>query len=334
MKTRLKPWEPREQHKLYCAAIATSVAGIAAAGASAYSQFSAAGSAKAPGNKAGAYGTKLVLQPFKSNVDLPKFDPNAGANDFSNSLPMLTSIASRITKKDTHLRDSQTGGNSSAVLQQEGVDINSLLHGTVSADVQGSVNRMVAERSGGAFSPTGQVGQAASDDFARSIGKTSADMMHEGLTMAPQWESLVDAFTYKPQDAANFALNALRARNDYTINAGQLQNKIDEDTYTGLVNQAKAASLPDPQITGAFNDQQALGAVKGQDTQNGISALLGAFKGATGLFAGGGAGGGASAINDAGFYTSAGAAATAGQGAPIATYYGPGSTTPQYYISG
>lgn len=333
------PWEPPTHSIWYCAAIATAVAGVAAAGTSLYSSYSQGqATKKAQGtvgsNAAGLYGTKVEPVKYKDNVNLPNFNPGSGVDDYSNNLPMLNSIAMRVTDQAQAERDKLTGGQSSANLRDSGADINSLLHGTVTNAQQDRVGQLVAERSGGAFSPAGQAGQIASNDYARSIGTTAYNAMQSGLSFAPQWESMVDAFTYKPQQAANDALQALRARNDYTTTAAGIQLQRDQNAYLGAVNYNKTVAGADPQVAGAFNDNLALSSIGAKQDQNTANALLGTVKAAAGAYStikGSSSGDG---LNDAGFYTSAASASAAAQGAPISTYYGTGSTTPQYYISG
>lgn len=320
----------------YCAAIAAGVATVASAGVSAYSASQKAGAASDAqaglSNKAAAYGKKVETVDPIDRVNLPGFDPGGGVQDYWNNLPLLGRLAKYQERRGAEQRDDLTGGAASRNLKQAGVDIGQMLGGEVPKDVQDKVNRIVAERSGGAFSPSGPANQQATADFARSIGKTSTDIMNQGLSFAPQWESLVDSFTYKPQQAYLDALNGLRARNDYTLGAAQVQLKRDENQYTEELNKNKMDAAADPGVAGSVNDNLQLQTIGANANANEANALIGAAKGIGSIYTG--ATGGGSGLNDQGFYTNAGAAAKAGQGAPIAPYYAPGSSSPVYYIAG
>lgn len=322
------------RQRCYCAGIATAVAGVVSAGTAAYSSFSKGSQAGAAqgGNPADLYGKRVELPDYKDKVNLPDYNYANGAADLVNQLPYLSILSKRFTNQGQARRDQLTGGTSKPVLQQAGADILGELKGSVPQDVLDRVNRLVAERSGGAFSPAGQGGQVASADFARSIGKTSTDMMELGLSHAPQWEALTDSFTYKPQDAANQALQMLRSRNDYVLGAAGIQIKRDENQYTSAVNKARAEAMPDPQAVGMRNDALTLGTAQANDNQNGIDSLLGGVKGLTGLFGGGG--GSSDPYNSAGFISNAGLG-TVSSGYSTPGYSPQFTNTPQgYYFSG
>lgn len=336
-----------EWQKCYCVAIAVSVAGVAAAGVSAYSssQQSAALSKAgqtAANDPAGAYGTKVKPAVYNNTVNLPNYNEGAGANDYANNIPMLNTIAAKNTAESQTLRNKVSGGQASTVFNQEGGDINALLKGSVNKDVLDEVNRQVAARSGGAFMPGGGSGQQASDDFARSIGQTSTQMMEAGLSAAPQWEGLANAFTYTPQQAANDSLNWMRARNDYTLGAAQIANTEDEQVYQAQQNYNTISASPNPQVAGGINTSLQLSALQGQQTTNQTNALLGAIKGAGGIYTGatasaGGTGGvalpyGSVAPTNSGIYMGGTTAPYANPTSPyqITT---PGTVNPQnYYI--
>lgn len=310
----------------YCAAIAAGVATVAAAGVSAYSSSQKAGAASdaqgALSNRAAAYGTKVKTVDPIDNVNLPGFDPKSGVQDYANNLPMLAVLSKFNTNQAATRRDQLTGGEASRNLKQEGVDIGQMLGGEVPKDVQDKVNRIVAERSGGAFSPSGPANQQATADFARSIGKTSTDIMNQGLSFAPQWESLVDSFTYKPQQAYLDALNGLRARNDYTLGAAQVQLKRDENQYTEELNKNKMKASADPGVAGSVNDNLQLQTIGANANANEANALIGAAKGIGSIYTGAAAGG-------SDLYNSAGFISNAGLGAATQSYATPGYT-PQF----
>lgn len=261
-----RPWEPRSHSKCYCAATVTAVAAVAAAGTAAYGAYSQGQKAKdlqsqtQAGNSA-LYGTKVNVP------DFPKYDPTAGANDYLNSLPLLGQISKQVTQQQLGNANRVSGGQLKPALHQQGSDINQMLQGQVPTDVQDAVQRIVAERGGGAFMPDAQGNQQAQADFARSIGKTSFDIMKEGLSFAPQWENIVDSFTYKPQDAAHDALAFLRERTGYAENA-----------YVAELNKARAGAMPDPGVLGAFRDNASLGLIQSQNQTNQLNALLGVLK--------------------------------------------------------
>jgi hypothetical protein len=344
MKLR-RPWDVPEFAKFYCAATVTAVAAVAAAGTAAYSSYSQSKNAKnAAGalanDPAGAYGTKVKPVKYKDNVNLPNYDPMAGVSDYARMLPMLNSISQSVTKQGMINRDSISGGQASANLNQEGADINGLLKGDVPSDVKDNIMRQVASRTGGAFSPGGAANQAGQTEFARNLGLTSTQMMQQGMSAAPTWESLVDAFTYKPQQAFGDAMTALQSRDSYQLNAANLQLKRDENNYTGEVNYEKMKSMPNPQLMGMTNDQLQLGNVQNQDNTNTINALLGALKGGVGVYnsLGGGSGGSSAAGGD--IYGSSGYIPSSNLGAAYSSYATPGytpnfSNSPGgYYFSG
>lgn len=338
---RRRVWDAPEFAKFYCAATVTAVAAVAAAGTAAYSSYSQGKAAKGAqdtlnNNAAAAYGTKVKPVKYKDNVNLPSYDPSLGAKDYANMLPMLNSISQQVTTQGMKERDSISNGMASANLHQAGADINGLLKGQVPTDVQDSINRMVAARTGGAFSPDGAANQGAQAEFARNLGLTSTQMMDKGLSAAPAWESLVDAFTYKPQQAFGDAMTALRARDDYTLNAANIQLKRDENNYMGKVNYEKMKSMPNPQLMGMVNDNLQLNTAQTNDNQAAINGILAALKSGAGLYSAASSGSGSGDI-----YNNAGYIPSSQLGAAYQSYATPGYTPSfsagsagQYYFSG
>lgn len=270
--------------RCYCAAIAAAAATVVGAGVTAYSasqqgKATDEAAASVANNASGIYGQKVKPVEYKSHVQLPGYTPEEGGQDYYRALPMLGTIAGTLTKTNMKQRDKLSGGMASANLNQQGVNINQMLHGEVPGDVVDRVNRLVAERAGGAFSPDGSSGQMAQEDFARSIGKTSYDVMTQGMTYAPQWESLVDAFTYKPQQALGDALNMLRARQGYA----QTQMELDQNEYMAKLNYERTLAGKDPIAAGQFSDKLTLGTLQAKQDQNQMDAIAGLLKSGVGL---------------------------------------------------
>lgn len=280
---RIGRYEPIHA-RCYCAVIAAGVAGVAAAGVSAYgaSQQGKATDAAMQASKDNAeaiYGTKPKAVAYKSHVNLPAYSPETAGQDYWKSLPLLAAGAQAVTNTNMRMRDKLTGGMASDNLMQTGVNINQMIHGNAPNAVVDRVNRLVAERGAGAYTPGGPAGQMAQEDFARSIGKTSYDIMTQGMTYAPQWESLVDSFTYKPQQALGDALNMLRARQDYA----KTQMELDQNEYIAKLNYERTLAGKDPMAAGQFSDQLTLGTLQEKQQQNQIDAYAGLIKSVGGL---------------------------------------------------
>ena len=270
--------------RCYCAAIATAVVGVVGAGVAAKSamdQKKATEDAQqqSKDNASAIYGTKVQPVEYKSHVNLPQYDPNLAGEDYGTALPMLSDIAGAVTRRNMKLRDNLTGGMASANLNQAGVNAYQMQQGNLPTSVVDRVNRLVAQRSGGAFNPAGGAGQMASEDFARSIGTTAYDVMTKGMTYAPQWESLVDSFTYKPQQALGDALTMMRARNDYA----KTQMELDQNQYIGQLNYQRTLAGKDPSAAGQFSDQLTLGTLAAKQQQNQNDAYAGLLKSGIGL---------------------------------------------------
>lgn len=275
--------------KCHCAAIATAFAGVAAAGTAAYSASQAGSSAGAAGaaanaNPSATYGTKpKPVEPINNVGLIPGYNPTAGTTNLANSLPELNTIAANENKFQSKLRN-KTSPDFSANLNLEGGDINSLLSGSVPQDVIDNTNRIVAERSGGAFMPEGPGNQMPSDTFARDIGQTSTQLMQSGLSYAPQWESMVDAFTYSPQTAFQNAMSMLGNEQQYTLNADQLQSQIDSQQYQENVDYSMMRAAPNPAAAGAINTNLQVAGLQNQAGLNESNALLGAIKAGSALY--------------------------------------------------
>lgn len=324
--------------RCYCVAIVGAGVAVAGTAASVYQSSQAGkGTAAAQGainsNPAGAYGTRMEEVQYKNNVKLPKYKPQAGADDYFNALPLLTTIGRTSTKVGAGLRDILTGGKASENLKLAGADINSELQGRVPQDVVDKTNRIVAERTGaGAFTAGGN--QQSATDFARSIGQTSSGLVEAGLSHAPQWEALVGSFTYTPQQAGQDALSWLRQRNDYVNQQAGLQFQIDQQQYTADLNNAKIRAGGDPQVQGQIADNLKLSTLQAQQSKNQTDALLGLVKTGVGAVGAIGGGGGNTGLADSGFYTSQAAAAAAGGAGAGGAYYGgtgqPGASSGWY----
>lgn len=251
-----------------CAAIAAAgaaVASTAVAGYGAYAQGAAADEQMEAiqGDKEGAYGRK------QDPTDFPGYDRLAGSKDFNANLPMLNTIASKVNNQSNRLRDKNSGGMFTKNVNQSGANIQSMLKGEVPQDVVDETMRNVAEAGAGAYSPDapdgfGGTGDRMGDDFSRRIGKTSYDISTQGLSMAPQWEGMVDAFTYKPQDAAQGAMAFLKSRHEWI-----------SDKYIGDVNAEKTKAGGNPQVAGFLQDSMKLQALESQANQNFANAAVG-----------------------------------------------------------
>lgn len=259
-------------------AVATAAAGALAAGASVYSSEKQASAMKSAMPGKDAYGKKIKMPDYVNNVDLPEYDPTMGGRDYLSMLPFLESISRRVTNSAQRNRDMVSGGLSTQVLRQSGTDIDAMLSGRVPPDVKDAILRAVAEKTGGAFSQNLANPTVTEADFGRNIGKTYYDIMKEGVTMAPQWESLVDAFTYKPQDAFGDTLQLLRSRNSYDLSQAGLQMQLDENQYASDVNKAKAAAQADPAALGMARDSMSMSLIDAQRQQTMNEALLGAVR--------------------------------------------------------
>lgn len=272
--------EKKGIRQFHCALTVTAVAGVAAAGVSAYGAYSqskaqkdAASAAQAglDGNPEGAYGRK---------IDLPNYEDSLGDEpyqrgvwkDFEASLPTINAIAGDVNATAMGLRNRNSGKTFKKNLVQQGENINDMLRGEIPGDVADVIQRAVAERIGGTFDPgapggyAGGVSQAGSA-LARSLGVTSLDIMEKGMSFAPEWEKLVDSFTYTPgkaiADAGTF------------LSAAQIQLRRDESKYEGEVNQELADAQPDPTVAGSINDRLKLTNIRSQADANQMKALAG-----------------------------------------------------------
>lgn len=274
-----------ERARQYCALVATAVAGVAAAGVSAYSSYSqgkaqekAAGAAMdaASADPAGAYGSKVKMPQYKDNVGDDIISPSYGTQvweDFNDSLPLIFEISNSMNARNINMRNKVAGGkNWSNAIRQQGENINSMLDGEIPTDVQDQINRYVAESVGGGFDPSapggygGGISQMGSS-LARSLGLTSMDIMDKGMSYAPQWEQMVDQFTYKPQDV-------MRDVQPF-MTAAQIQLQRDQNMYEGQVNSAIAEGAPNPQVAGMINDRLRMDTATAQSKANQMQAISG-----------------------------------------------------------
>lgn len=283
--------------RCYCAVTVTAAAAVASAGVAAYGAYSQSeaqkDAASAAQSAAGAdpsktYGKPVKLPDYQDNVVA---DPKTGTlgrdiwEDFNDSLPAIFEVSNSVNARNIRMRDRLSGGTWKNNLQQQGQNIASMLEGEIPADVQDQINRYVAERTGGAFDPSVPGGYAGGmsqmgTSLARSLGLTSLDIMDKGMSYAPQWEQMIDAFTYKPTDAIRDAGTFL--------SAAQLQLQRDNAQYESGVNKALAESRPDPRVAGAINDNLRLDTVQSQADANRMKAMSGLITagagGATNLY--------------------------------------------------
>lgn len=288
--------EPRHA-RCYCVAtaagVATVVGGVASAGASVYGAMKDKGGAGGGGSASDLYGSKIKPVKFKSNVDLPSYHSIEGARDYLTMLPMLRGISQRITDANTVQRERIMPG-SKQIMKNAATNLIAMSRGQVAGDVMDVTNQAVAERTGGGMNPGSPDSYAASGsqgatDFARMIGRTSQQNVNDFLSVAPTWEQLADKFVYKAEDAAGMAVNLLQTRAQYILGAGELQNKIDENTYTGQVNYNRTTAMPNPQAVGQRNDQmlqQAVTQLGGGSGGGYLTAINGVVGGLQGVLSG------------------------------------------------
>lgn len=276
----MKTCKIEEKMRCYCAATVTAVAAVAAAGTAAYGAYSqskaqgdAADQAQAAldADKEATYGKKVKLPAWEDDLGdrsytLGMFD------DFQESLPLLYDISRRINTRSNNERNRTSGGTFKSNLAAQGSNIESMLAGEIPEDVADSINRTIAERFGGSFDPSkpggfaGGISQTGSA-LGRSLGLTSLDIMEKGMSFAPEWERLVDSFTYTPgkaiADAGTF------------LSAAQLQLSRDNAEYQAGVNSAIAEGKPVPSIAGSVNDKLRLDTIGSTADANKQKALAG-----------------------------------------------------------
>lgn len=287
-----------ERARQYCAVTVTAAAAVASAGVAAYGAYSqseaqkdaaSAAQSAAGANPDATYGKPVKLPDYVDNVVA---DPKTGSygrdiwEDFNDSLPAIFDISNSINARGINMRNRLAGGKQwTNALRQQGENINDMLQGEIPSDVQDQINRYVAERTGGAFDPSVPGGYAGGmsqmgTSLARSLGLTSLDIMDKGMSYAPQWEQMIDAFTYKPQDAMRDAGTFL--------SAAQIQLQRDQAQYESGVNKALAESRPDPRVAGAINDNLRLDTAQSQADANRMKAMSGLITagagGATNLY--------------------------------------------------
>ena len=277
--------------RCYCVAIAGVAVTAAGAGATMYAQKKQADAQKkalAANDPAAAYGSKMELPDYKSNVQIPTFDASQGASDLLANQPAIAGIAKKYTKQGVNLRNLILPG-SSDLLGLASTDLNALGHGQVSQGQVDSANQRIAERTGGTFDPSNPTGYAGANpytvaNFTTGIGKQSQDNVNQFLSTLPGYEQLSQSFAYTPEKAAASAMDMLNARYNYVLGAGKLQQGIDDSTYNSIVNQIKANSTGDPQVIGARNDALTAAALTGITGQGQIKEGIGALQGLVGTF--------------------------------------------------
>lgn len=244
-------------------AIGTSVAG-AVGGGSSYPNSSVA--------QQGAF-QKISYNPVSyQNIPQVSYDPNQGANDLLSIFPQLQQFANQSTANQTQQRESIMPG-SSQLMSQASSALSSFLSGQVPQDVVDQTNRIVAERNGGAYNPNARGTTMAQNDFARSIGQTSTNLVSQGLSAAPTWLQLANSFVIGvPQayqmasDAANNRykydvlssnINQFNAQQANQINQFNAQNQLGVDQFNSTQGTNAAATNYQGQANSAlFNAQQ------------------------------------------------------------------------------
>jgi Tfp pilus assembly protein FimT len=143
--------------------------------------------------------------------------------------PNLSALAAKINAFQTQQRNLTFPGSSN-IMKNAGTSLNSLISGQVPTDVIGNTERAVAAATGGGFNPfTG--GGNSQQAFARSIGTTSTNLMTQGLSMAPTWESLSNSFLTNPTSLIPGSLQAGNQQYQYdALNAGQSLNAQEFNT--------------------------------------------------------------------------------------------------------
>lgn len=276
----MKTCKIEEQSRQYCAVTVTAVAAVAAAGTAAYGAYSQSKAQKEAASQAEAalsndpaatYGTKVKPPQWKDDLGDGSYTTGV-FDDFQDSLPRIGEISNWINKRGMNMRDKNSGGTFKSNLAKQGSNIESMLRGEIPDDVAGVITRTIAERFGGSFDPSvpggyaGGISQTGSA-LARSLGKTSLDIMEKGMSFAPEWERLIDSFTYTPgkaiADAGTF------------LSAAQIQLRRDQNEYEASSNIALAGSKPDPAIAGGVNDQLRLNTIESQAEANRQKAMAG-----------------------------------------------------------
>jgi hypothetical protein len=243
--------------------------GTVAAGALTASQSGSGGT--------GAGSGAISLPDFESKVGTEdsyagKMVPEANRN-LDMALPAIFGVVDKVNPKLTRMRDKKTGGAFSESIKQEGANLRAFEKGFVPGDVQDSIHRLAAEHLGGAYDPSmgGDKSQFGSK-MARMLGLTSLQLSQWGMSFGQGWRSNVDSFIYKPQEAArDFYFPMLQAG----LQASELQNKIDENTYSSAVNKAfaEAGAPPTGGMGGAGMGQAVASGAKG------LAALIPAIAG-------------------------------------------------------
>jgi hypothetical protein len=268
-----------------CAVTVAAVGTLASAGVAAYGAYgqSKAAEAAGAGSPEDRYGTKLEPVPFGANLGTEdsltgSAIPRDVAMQTAQSLPQVFSLSKKINKKNLGRAEKLTGGNFQQTIQQEGANILAMQRGQVPQDVVESINRIVAENLGGAFDPTAQGGGFAMSgtaaDTARRLGMTSLDLSTRGTQMGAGWRASADSFLYKPQAAFR----------DFYLPQAQMAMQGAEQQYISDNNIARAAAMPDPQVTGAANDALVLGSLQSQAMQNMGNAGIGLITGGANLY--------------------------------------------------
>lgn len=288
--------EPKHA-RCYCvvtaAGVATVVGGVATAASAGYSAYQANKASKmAEGSAKDLYGSKINPTDYENTVNLPAFEALKGSSDYLAMLPQLRQIAGIETKAGINKRNKVMPG-SSDIMSQAAANLIALSRGQVAPDVVDSTNRIIAERTGGAFDPTapdayaGGSSQAVAE-FSRAIGRTSQQNVMDFLSAAPAWEKLADEFAYTPQEVAGTAMDLLKTRLNYELGKAGVDLNIDANRYKAGLNFERTIAAPNPQAVGAQNDMLLRKSIEGISggAGNYITAINGIVSGLQGINSG------------------------------------------------
>lgn len=221
------------------------------------------------GGGAGQGGAGLPTYNYNFNpISAPTFNPAQGAIDLNSMFGDLAKYAGAATNYQTKQREKIMPGAANQ-FRLASKDLQSLLSGEVPQDAVDATNRIVAERTGGAFnSRTG--GGSTNQAFARSIGQLSTDLIRQGLSAAPTWNQLANSFVTSTNDAAQLANQINNTRYQYDV----LKTNVDQFNATkGMQNYENAYMGQSNQVLGQQNAANQQAALQLQGAGMGVNAL-------------------------------------------------------------